>query len=178
MRPWIFWARSPKKLQEAVDAKLPGTHYKDRTTNCVFIGNIENQVQAAARAVTWETACDRWNLTKGSEHALSQEKYFQALATSKFGLCLAGYGKKCHREIECMAMGTVPVCSADVDTENYAEPLREGIHFLRAENPEDAKEKMAAISHTSWEEMSTACKTWWQNNASIEGSFKVTMENL
>jgi hypothetical protein len=178
MRPWIFWARSPKKLQEAVDAKLPGTHYKDRTTNCVFIGNIENQVQAAARAVTWETACDRWHLTKGSQHALSQEEYFQALATSKFGLCLAGYGKKCHREIECMAMGTVPVCSADVDTENYAEPLKEGIHFLRAESPEDAKEKMAAVSQTSWEEMSAACKAWWQNNASIEGSFKVTIANL
>ena len=178
MRPWIFWARSPKKLQEAVDAKLPGTHYKDRTTNCVFIGNIENQVQAAARAVTWETACDMWHLTKGSQHALSQEEYFQALATSKFSLCLAGYGKKCHREIECMAMGTVPVCSPDVDTENYAEPLKEGIHFLRAESPEDAKEKMAAISHTSWEEMSAACKAWWARNASIEGSFKVTMANL
>jgi len=178
MRSWIFWARSPKKLQEAVEAKLPGTHYKDRTTNCVFIGNIENQVQAAARAISWEIVCDRWHLTKGSEHALSQEKYFHALATSKFGLCLAGYGKKCHREIECMAMGTVPVCSADVDTENYAEPLKEGVHFLRATNPEDAKEKMAAVSYTSWEEMSTACKVWWERNASIEGSFKVTMANL
>jgi hypothetical protein len=77
-----------------------------------------------------------------------------------------------------MAMGTVPVCSADVDTENYAEPLKEGIHFLRAESPEDAKEKMAAVSQTSWEEMSAACKAWWQNNASIEGSFKVTIANL
>lgn len=178
MRPWIFWARSPRKLQEAVDANLPETSYKDRNISCVFIGNIENQIQAAAREASWETACDKWHLTKGSKHALSQKEYFQALATSKFGLCLSGYGKKCHREIECMAMGTVPVCSLDVDTENYVEPLKEGIHFLRAANPEEAKEKIAAVSQSTWEEMSAACRAWWQKNASIEGSFKVTMANL
>ena len=77
-----------------------------------------------------------------------------------------------------MAMGTVLVCSPDVDTENYAEPLQEGTHFLRAVNPIEAKEKMAAVSQTTWEEMSASCKAWWVRNASVEGSFKVTMANL
>jgi hypothetical protein len=178
MQPWIFWARSPRKLQEAVDTNLPNISYKDRTTNCVFIGNVENQFQAATRDISWEAACDKWHLTKGSEYVFSQDEYFQALAASKFGLCLAGYGKKCHREVECMAMGTVLVCSPDVDTDNYAEPLKEGTHFLRAMNPIEAKEKMAAVSESTWETMSASCKAWWARNASVEGSFKVTMANL
>ena len=99
-----------------------------------------------------------------------------SLANSKFGLCMAGYGKKCHREVECMAMGCVPVCAPEVDMENYANQPREGIHYIRASSPEDAKQKIAAVSEEQWAIMSAACIQWWSDNASAEGSWKLTQK--
>jgi hypothetical protein len=58
--------------------------------------------------------------------------------------------------------------------ENYAEPPREGIHYLRVQTPEEAKEKVAAISEAQWQIMSSAAKQWWKTNASAEGSWRLT----
>jgi hypothetical protein len=106
----------------------------------------------------------------------TQTEYLEQLATSKFGLCLAGYGKKCHREVECMAMGCVPLCAPDVDMESYANPPQEGVHYIRVHSPEDLSTKVRSISEEQWVTMSAACRQWWQENASAEGSWNLTQK--
>ena len=96
------------------------------------------------------------------------------LSESKYGLCLAGYGKKCHREIECMALGTVPIVAADVDMDSYANPPVEGVHYFRCPSPEDAKKTIDTTTDEVWHTMSEACKLWWSANASVEGSWLLT----
>ena len=172
--PWIFWARHPAEMEAAVAAGLSSTPYKGRKHQCVFIGNIENQVQAARRSATWSNACDLWKLN--AEPQLTQHEYFATLASSKYSLCLAGFGNKCHREVESMAMGTVLIVTPDVDTSSYKNPLELGVHYLRVETPEEAVAAMAEVTESEWVEMSAACKTWYKENASCTGSFKTTME--
>lgn len=169
-KPWIFWGRHPRVLEVA--AAMPLLPYDQRTNSCVFIGNIENQVQAERRQGAWKKACDFWRLN--SEPQLTQAEYFTALATSKFSLCLAGYGNKCHREVESMAMGCVLLCAPEVDTKSYANPLKEGVHFFRVESAESALDIISSIDEATWQQMSDACRTWYKENASVEGSFKVT----
>lgn len=174
---WFFWPRRPKLLEVAVSRGLPDTTYEQRVHNLVFYGKIENKVQEKRRlALNWSTACDDYICVngEGAKYPFTAEQYLERLASSKFGLCLAGFGKKCHREVECMAMGCVPVVSADVDMENYSEPPREGIHYLRVQTPEEAKEKVTAMSEVQWQIMSSAAKQWWKTNASAEGSWGLT----
>jgi len=174
---WFFWPRRPKLVEAAVSQGLSDTTYKKRVHNLVFYGKIENKVQEKRRlTLDWSAACDDYICVngEGAKYPFTAEQYLENLAASKFGLCLAGFGKKCHREVECMAMGCVPVVSADVDMENYAEPPREGIHYLRVQTPDEAKEKVAAISEVQWQIMSSAVKQWWKTNASAEGSWGLT----
>ena len=56
------------------------------------------------------------------------------LRGSRFGLCLRGFGSKCHREVELMAFGTIPVITPEVSIKSYMEPLIENIHYLRVNN--------------------------------------------
>lgn len=166
--PWIFWGRHPVAL-EAASKKV----FKRNVANrCVFIGNIENSTQKAHRPESWKLACDVWRLNTTQ---LSQEKYLDAMGTSKFALALAGYGAKCHREVEAMAMGTPLVVTPGVDVASYLMPLKEGIHYIYAETPEEAIQKMEKISDDVWKTMSESCKQWWVNTASIEGSFRTTI---
>ena len=71
-----------------------------------------------------------------------------------------------------MAMGCVPIVSKGVDMDSYAVPPVVGVHYLRVEGPED----VAGISmdREAWETMSAACRAWWEANASVAGSFKLT----
>jgi hypothetical protein len=105
-------------------------------------------------------------------YPFTHEEYLRNLAQAKWGLCLAGFGKKCHREIECMAMGCVPIVGPEVDMDNYADPPVEGVHYLRAATPADV------VKPDNWEKMSAACKDWWRRNASVEGSWRLTHELL
>ena len=115
-------------------------------------------------------------MPKGADvkYALSQKDYLIALSESKFGLCLAGYGRKCHREVELMAMGTVPIVEKEVDVLGYAEPLVEGLHYFRVEGPEDIEKVLGGIDEAQWILSSEACKSWWSRNASAEGMFLLT----
>ena len=72
-------------------------------------------------------------------------------------------------------MGCVLLCSPEVDTKSYANPLKEGVHFFRVESAESALDIMSSIDEATWQQMSDACRTWYNENASVEGSFKVTM---
>ena len=57
----------------------------------------------------------RWMKPGPDYYKYSQKEYLDLIGSSKFGLCLAGYGPKCNREIELIGMGTVPVFAPEVD---------------------------------------------------------------
>ncbi len=120
--------------------------------------------------------CDDWYMANGeaTQYKYTQEEYLRNLASAKYGLCLSGYGPKCHREVECMAMGTVPIVAPEVDMENYANPPVEGVHYLRASSPAHAKALLDSQTQDQWERMSNACKAWWKANASAEGMWRLT----
>ena len=175
---WFFWPRKPRLVEELVAKGLPLENVR-REKNCVFYGKIENKVQEKRRTnFDWSTICDEFVMVNGeaTPYKLSHQEYLERLAKAKFGLCLAGFGKKCHREVECMAMGCVPVVTRDVDMENYANKPEESIHYLRGETPEELKAKMDAVTEEQWLKMSLACQQWWKENASAEGSWRLTQK--
>ena len=86
------------------------------------------------------------------------------LRDSKFGLCLRGYGSKCHREVELMAFGTVPLITPEVSVKSYMEPLIENKHYIYVENPEELKTKLGQVREEDWNVMSQACYEWYQRN--------------
>ena len=170
--PWTFWARRPSLL-EAAAASVKG--YDERSQGPVFYGKTENPVQERRRQGDWVSVCEEFVMVKGDEkYPFTQTEYLEKLASSRFGLCLPGYGFKCHREIECMAMGCVPLVSEWVDMTSYANPPVEGKHYIRLGNSRDIPRVVASVSKESWEEMSAACRTWWAENASCQGSFELT----
>jgi hypothetical protein len=174
---WIFWARRPRLLDELCKSKLPERSFEERTQRLVFYGKIENSVQERRRTgEDWSSACSDFVMPVGDDkpYVFTQKEYLERLTLSKFGLCLAGYGKKCHREVECMATGTVPVVSPEVDMANYSNPPQEGIHYLRVQSPEEAKLVTETMEEAQWLTMSLKCREWFQENASVEGSWLVT----
>jgi hypothetical protein len=172
---WFFWPRKPRLVEEM--ASLGDTPFSAREKTCVFYGKMENKVQERRRTTAdWASICDDFVLVSGEStpYALSHKEYLEKVAKARFGLCLAGFGKKCHREVECMAMGCVPIVASDVDMSFYADPPVESIHYLRGETPEEMKTKMATVSEEKWIEMSRACREWWKKNASVDGSWELT----
>lgn len=178
---WSFWPRRPRLVEDIVSKNLHSTTFNERLRTLVFYGKVENRVQEKRRTVfDWGTICDEFVMVKGEDTAypLTQEEYLLRLTTAKFGLCLAGFGLKCHREVECMAMGCVPVVTEDVDMTHYANPPVKGKHYLRITNPLVLKAELASISPEKWQEMSNACKIWWRENASCDGMFALTQKLL
>jgi hypothetical protein len=179
-KPWSFWPRRPSFVEEIVTEGVKG--WDARTRGLVFYGKIENKVQERRRtAADWSGACssssssNEWILVKGDEpYPFTQREYLERLATAKFGLCLAGYGLKCHREVECMAMGCVPLVAPEVDMDSYAVPPREGVEYLRVADPAAAAAAAASMDKETWERMSAAGQAWWRANASCEGMFALT----
>lgn len=181
---WFFWPRRPSFVEEIVGFGGTSKGWADRKRQMVFYGKIENKVQAKRReASEWASAFVgdgyEWKMVKGDEaYGLTQREYLERLADSKFGLCLAGYGLKCHREVECMAMGCVPICDELVDMTNYAEPPVEGVHYIRVKSPEEARKAVEEMTEDLWEDMSASCKSWWERNCSCRGSFELTKKIL
>jgi hypothetical protein len=171
-KPWSFWARRPRLLE----AMLEKEHKK--TKNIVFYGKVENQIQKKYRTnYDWSCVCDEFYMANESEEPkFSEQTYLEKLAESHYGLCLAGFGKKCHREVECMALGTVPVVASEVDMESYVNPPIEGLHYIRVQNPEDLKKKLSDIDDDIWWRMSQACKEWYKENCSVDGMWSLTQK--
>lgn len=183
-QPWIFWPRQPALVERLVSEGVPQACYAYRKDDLVFFGRVENEKQGAFRQEAdvegWRAACSQFSMPVGAKepYALSPEAYLRALAGAKFGLCLRGFGPKCNREIELLAMGCVPVVTPGVDYTGYANPLVDGVHVIVAATPEEAKEKMAALDADAWAKMSTAGRLWWHANASVDGSWKTTVACL
>lgn len=173
--PWTFWARRPSLLEAAASASASIKSFDERSQGPVFYGKTENAVQERRRQGDWVSVCQEFVMVKGDEkHPLTQSEYLEKLGSTRFGLCLPGYGFKCHREIECMAMGCVPLVSEWVDMSSYANPPVEGKHYIRLKNSREIPAVVASVSKESWEEMSAACRAWWAENASCQGSFELT----
>jgi hypothetical protein len=178
-KAWSYWSRAPRLLESIARGKLPG--YEERNSGLVFFGKNQNSVQTERRQThDWSRAAmgspgSRFHIADyGEPYLLAQDVYFETLGQSRFGLCLPGYGFKCHREIECMAMGCVPLVSEEVDMDSYANPPEAGKEYFRVSSPEHAALLAAELSQEKWEEMSAACHAWWVKNASCEGLFELT----
>ena len=104
---------------------------------------------------------------------MSQNEYLNFIKNNKFGLCLRGVGPKCLRDIELIGMGTVPIFTPGVCTDYY-NPLIKNVHFLYAEKPEDIPELIKSCPKERWEELSNNCLKWFEENASVEGVYKLT----
>jgi hypothetical protein len=175
---WSFWPRRPRLVEERVKKPLPAWSERDKT--CVFYGKVENLKQHKHRANDLFNLCDEFDMPIGveKEYKYTQEQYLDALASSKFGLCMAGFGPKCNREIECFAMGTVPVVAPDVDMDKYHNSPKEGVHYIRLKSfdAEEAHQVLDKITQDVWSEMSAAGKKWWADNASADGLWRLTQE--
>ena len=164
---WSFWARRPRFVEEMLNNKF------EKTKNVVFYGCTENQVQKNNRTkYDWSTCCDEYVM--GEVPAFTQQEYLENLSKARYGLCLAGYGKKCHREVECMAFGCIPLVAPEVDMDSYANPPIEGLHYLRVSSPEDLLKKIGEMDDDVWWRMSEACKKWYLENCSVDGMWQLT----
>jgi len=179
IKPWFFWPRRPILLEKVLKTHGVLT-WENRTIGSIFIGNFENSVQARFRNtdVNWSDAIDEYHCTEGSDHKFSHEEYLMKLRDAKYGLCLRGYGSKCHREVELMAFGTVPIVADGVTTESYMEPLIENVHFIKVISPDEVRRKTGEITEERWNEMSKACYEWYQRNVLSKNAWTNMMEHI
>jgi hypothetical protein len=177
---WGFWPRSPRSLEAHVAEGIPG--WSERPVASLFLGRVENGVQKKHRCdMDWAGAVERFSMpldSTGAAYPFTQTEYLTQLTGAKFGLCLAGYGKKCNREIEYMACGTVPLVAPDVDMTHYLVAPKEGVHYFRVHSPADVQRLVESTSQETWEAMSRACHKWWRHYASCEGLFRLTWARI
>ena len=179
IKPWIFWPRKPMLVEKILRTNMFLSH-DERKIESIFIGNFENSVQEKFRKTTdsWENVLTEYHCTKGQQHKFSHEEYLMKLRDSKYGLCLRGYGSKCHREVELMAFGTVPIVTPEVNVSSYMEPLIENTHYILVNNPEELKQKVASIDKEQWTKMSKSCYEWYQHNVHSKNCWKNMIEHI
>jgi len=179
VKPWIFWPRRPLMLEKILGIKGI-LDYKERESTTIFIGNYENDVQQKYRKTThdWASVLDEFHCTAGHKQKFTQEEYLMKLRGSKYGLCLRGFGSKCHREVELMAFGTVPIVTPEVSIKDYMDPPVENVHYLSVTSPEDLTQKISNITEGKWNEMSNACFSWYQRNVHSDNCWENMLLNL
>ena len=176
-KAWSFWPRRPALVEELAP-KATAT-WSERLQRLVFYGRTENDTQRKHRPLEWLNTCSAFSMPDGLvKYPYTQREYLEKLGQTKFGLCLPGFGLKCHREVECMAMGCVPIVSPGVDIGGYANPPVEGVHYFKAETPEDAQRLSEETDEATWVKMSEACKAWWLANSSCDGMWALTQSLL
>jgi hypothetical protein len=179
VKPWVFWPRRPFIMEKFL-ATNSKKQYNERTIDSIFIGNIENSIQNKYRNSQdkWENVLTEYHCTSGTQHKFSQEEYLEKLSCAKYGLALRGYGSKCHREVELMALGTVPIVTPEVSIQSYMNPPQENIHYITAKTPTELKEKVQSITQEQWETMSKNCYTWYQTNVYSKNSMNTILTNI
>ena len=176
--PWIFWPRRPI-LYEKILKNTTRSAYSDRIYKSVFIGNYENSVQKRHRTVVdWSKHIQEFYLTSGAKKLFTPEEYLMKLSQSKFGLCLRGFGSKCHREVELMGLGCVPIITPGVSIEDYYDPPLEHVHYIKVSTPDELESKIASISPEKWQEMSNSCTTWYMRNIHSSNTWNTTLTLL
>jgi glycosyltransferase involved in cell wall biosynthesis len=172
----FFWARRPELLLQSKYDHERG--WADRAVSCIFLGKIENQVQQTFRDTEkWRDCVEEFSLVVGkhTQYPYSQSEYLDRMHNAKYGLCLRGYGPKCNREIELMAMGTVPIVTPEVDMNGYFDPPVVGVHYFIARTPEDVSSIISTTNAADWQKMSRSCKEWYSANCSVLGSLYQTL---
>lgn len=179
VKPWIFWPRRPILVEKILEEKGI-LEYNDRKIESIFIGNYENDTQEKYRKTedNWEDVLTEYHCTKGGKYKFTHEEYLIKLRESKYGLCLRGYGSKCHREVELMAFGTVPIVTPEVTMNSYMETLIEDTHYIRVKNVEEMRDKMEKIKEEKWKEMSEACYGWYDRNVNSKKSWNNMIEHI
>lgn len=179
--PWIYWPRFPKKLEKHIQENGI-MDYSQRGVESIFIGAAENPVQHSNRTkFDWDLCVEEFDfnvqLFQPNPHKYTNEEYLQKISNAKFGLTLEGYGPKCQRDIEYMALGVVPIFTWK-SFNDYAHPLKEGVHYLYAPNPREVKDKIKKCNKEEWEKMSRNCVEWYNSYISPLSAFKTTQRLL
>lgn len=179
VKPWTFWPRKPELLEKLLFS-ISTLSYSERPLESIFIGNYENATQAKYRDTTidWKSCIEEFHCTSGTQHKFTHEEYLMKLRSAKYGLCLRGFGSKCHREVECMAFGTIPIITPEVTIDSYMNPPVENIHYIKASTPEEVKQKISTISKDTWDEMSLACKEWYMQNVDSNNTMNTILTNI
>ena len=178
VKPWIFWPRRPQLVEKLLE-EYPILSYDKREIESIFIGNFENRVQEKYRNnQLWENVLSEYHCTKGQQHKFSHEEYLMKLRNSKYGLCLRGYGSKCHREVELMAFGTIPIVTEEVTITSYMDPPIENVHYICVKNTQEFKEKLEKMNEKKWKIMSKLCYEWYQRNIHSKTCWKHKIENI
>ena len=176
--PWIFWPRHPEVLEKLLNTQ-PYLNFKERKHESIFIGNYKTPNQIANRTkIKWENVIKEFHCTSGKKHKFTQEKYLEKLKLSQYGLCLRGEGSKCHREVELMALGTVPIITPAVSINSYTDPPIENVHYLKVDKPDEVSEKIKHITQEEWEKMSQECQKWYQRNIHSDNCFNTMISNI
>lgn len=178
-KPFIFWARKPSILEKFIEINNSKS-YDERLYNTIFIGNIENSVQSEWRdnKRSWNDVVDKFIITSGSQHVFTQNEYLEHMSNSRFGLSFAGYGCKCNRDIELMALGTVMLRTDGVNVDSYYEPLVEDVHYINVDSKEDILKIVNSVSKERWKIMSKACKEWYIRNCHSSNTFNIWINAL
>ena len=180
VKPWIFWPRRPQLVEQMLE-KYSILSYDNREIESIFIGNFENSVQEKYRTnknESWKNVLTEYHCTKGKQHKFSHKEYLMKLRNSKYGLCLRGYGSKCHREVELMAFGTIPIVTHEVTMKSYMDPPIENIHYFRVNNTKEFKEKLEKMNEKKWKIMSRFCYEWYQRNVHSKNCWKNIIEHI
>jgi len=179
VKPWIFWPRRPI-LMETFLQKNPRKLYHERTCDSIFIGNIENSVQNRFRNTehNWKDVLSEYHCTNGTKHKFTQNEYLEKMSNARYGLCLRGYGSKCHREVELMALGIVPIITPNVTITSYMNPPKENEHYIKIDYPDELHGKISKIDESKWNEMSLKCAEWYQQNVHSNNSFCIFISRL
>lgn len=180
--PWIFWPRRPIIVEQKVSLILENETKtlhdpKLRAYESCFIGGYTTSVQQKHRTLQdWKEYISYFHLQQGNNYKFTNEEYLDFLKNTRYGLCLRGFGKKCHREVECMAMGTVPIVTPDMSI-SYNDTLVENIHYVYVEKPEDIPIKLEQITDEQWSYMSHQCFQWYLRNVSTQ-SFHTLLKQV
>ena len=178
--PWIFWPKHSQILETFLTSH-PSLRYSERKTESIFIGSIENKEQYRHRKSfidEWSEAVTHFECVINKPHSYSQNDYLELLRNSRYGLCIRGYGKKCHREIELMAVGTVPIVTDDVNISSFLEPLVEKKHYFKASSPTELKKIINKTNQETWKKMSIACQEWYMRNIHSSNAWNSMISNI
>jgi hypothetical protein len=170
--PWTFWPSVPSRAE--LYRHTAQRSYEKRDAGFVFAGSWENLKQRSYRPMEWwRPALDTCHY--GNAKKLTNKEYLRLLGRSRFGLVLPGYGPKCWREMEYLAMGVVPIYTPGCSLEFY-NPMVCGTHYLYARTPEEARTLIESTSPEQWQILSDNGKAWYERHCSPLGSFVTTVE--
>jgi hypothetical protein len=166
-----FWPQHPMILERFMENNIK--KYDERQNKILYIGNM-NLLPNKRGNEKWRYIIDK-NIN--NDH-LDCKKCLKDIVNSKFAICVNNHQTKSMMMLDMMALGTVPITTKNVDTDNYISPLKEGVHYINALTIKQLKKKLKGIDEVKWREMSESCKTWYKNNIHSENYWNVLINDV